>query len=85
HRTHDQPMTEAEVRSSLFHDLYAVLAGWDGEGHARLLIYINPLVAWIWYGGGMVLLGTLFAMLPDARRRRVRIESRKESEAQRVA
>jgi cytochrome c-type biogenesis protein CcmF len=86
HRTHEQPMTEADVQSGWLHDLYAVLAGWEQDGSARLLLYINPMMTWIWYGGGVALIGTLFAMLPDSRRRRQARAARDEtSEARRVA
>jgi len=29
--------------------------------------YLNPLVKWIWFGGIIVVLGTILAMLPNRR------------------
>ena len=29
--------------------------------------YLNPLVKWIWFGGIVVVLGTVLAMLPNRR------------------
>jgi cytochrome c-type biogenesis protein CcmF len=58
------------VRSSLGEDLYVTLLGYDPTtGSVTLHVFINPLVGWIWLGGGIVALGAVFAIWPDRRRR----------------
>jgi len=75
HRGHDQPATEVAIHSTLKEDLYVILAGYEGE-IATFKVLVNPLVVWIWIGGGVMGLGTIVALFPD-RRRRSRIASKK--------
>jgi cytochrome c-type biogenesis protein CcmF len=54
------------IRSTLAEDLYVVLAGGDQDtGKAIVQVFINPLVAWVWIGGVVMLLGTLLALVPS--------------------
>jgi cytochrome c-type biogenesis protein CcmF len=54
------------IHSTLAEDLYVVLAGRDQEtGKAIIEVFVNPLVAWVWIGGGVFLLGSLLAMVPS--------------------
>lgn len=70
------PVTELAIRSTAAEDLYVVLAGWDETGRvAGFKFYVNPLVSWIWYGGVLLLAGTLFSLWP---RRRDREQSARE-------
>jgi cytochrome c-type biogenesis protein CcmF len=72
HKGHEQqPTTEVAIHSTLKEDLYVVLAGYDGN-EATFKVLVNPLVAWLWIGGGMMALGTLIAMAPDRRRKIIR-------------
>ena len=65
------PSTEVDIRYSLRDDLYLILTGFNPQdGRASLKAYVNPLVNWIWIGGGVLILGAWFAMLPDLRERR---------------
>jgi cytochrome c-type biogenesis protein CcmF len=58
------------VRTAAGEDLYVTLLGADpATGEVTLHVFINPLVAWIWIGGGIVALGGVFAAWPDRRRR----------------
>jgi cytochrome c-type biogenesis protein CcmF len=58
------------VRTAAGEDLYVNLLAYNTEtGTATLRVFINPLVMWIWVGGGIVALGALFAIWPDRRRR----------------
>jgi cytochrome c-type biogenesis protein CcmF len=68
HRGHDQPATEVDIHSTLKEDLYVILAGYEGET-ATFKVLVNPLVVWIWIGGGVMGLGTIVALFPDRRRR----------------
>jgi cytochrome c-type biogenesis protein CcmF len=71
------PSTEVDIRTTLRDDLYLILTGFDPqEGRATLKAYLNPLVNWIWIGGGVLILGAWFAMLPDIRDRRRDAEAR---------
>jgi cytochrome c-type biogenesis protein CcmF len=63
----DQPTTEVAIRRSFAEDLYLVLAGYELQDQtASLEFHINPLVNWIWGGFGLLAIGTLIALLPDA-------------------
>ncbi len=62
--THPQPATEVAIRGSLSQDLYLILAGWENDGRATLKVLINPLVAWLWIGGYVMVAGTVFALWP---------------------
>lgn len=72
HRSFEQPVTEVAIRSTLSEDLYVILASWetitlsdDSEViQAGFVVLVNPLVAWIWVGGGVFLLGGLVAFWP---------------------
>ncbi len=64
----DNPwVTEVAIRSSLKEDLYVILASLDENGLAAFRIVINPLVNWIWIGGGVALVGTVIAAWPKRR------------------
>ena len=58
-----QTSTIAGVRSTLSEDVYVLLAGWEGD-NATFKVYVNPLVNWVWLGGILLTLGTLFAAWP---------------------
>jgi cytochrome c-type biogenesis protein CcmF len=61
----DMPMTIAGAHSTLERDFYVLLAG-TGETSdlAVFEIYINPLVNLVWWGGLVLILGTLLAAWP---------------------
>ena len=67
HPNQENPTTEVAIWSSLRHDLYLVLAGWDQQKTATFKAYLNPLVKWIWIGGVVLALGTAICMVPDRR------------------
>jgi cytochrome c-type biogenesis protein CcmF len=60
-----QWVTEVAIRTSLKEDLYVILAGLSEDGSATFEILINPLVVWLWIGGGILLLGTIVAIWPS--------------------
>ncbi|MBI4042775.1 MAG: heme lyase CcmF/NrfE family subunit [Deltaproteobacteria bacterium] len=64
----EQPTTEVAIRSTLKEDLYLVVSGTKSSGKVVLNAYVNPLVAWIWIGGIIYILGTMITILPDRRR-----------------
>ncbi len=69
HRGQDQPASEVAIRSTLKEDVYLILAGHEGDT-ATFKVLVTPLVIWLWIGGVVMALGTIFAMLPDQRKRR---------------
>jgi cytochrome c-type biogenesis protein CcmF len=69
HRGHDQPATEVDIHSTLKEDLYVILAGHEGEV-ATFKVLVNPLVVWLWIGGGVMALGTILVLFPERRRRK---------------
>ena len=57
------------VRTALGEDLYVTLLAYNPTTRTvTLRVFVNPLVMWIWAGGGIVALGALFAIWPDRRR-----------------
>jgi len=67
YRHHEQePTTEVAMRRTPAEDLYAVLGGFDlADQSATLQLVVNPLVNWIWFGFGVLALGTGIALLPE--------------------
>ncbi|HEX7138533.1 MAG TPA: cytochrome c-type biogenesis CcmF C-terminal domain-containing protein [Vicinamibacterales bacterium] len=67
YRHHEQePTTEVAIRRTVAEDLYVVLAGFNlGAQTATLELHVNPLVNWIWFGFGIMALGTGIALLPE--------------------
>ena len=60
--------TMVAIYSTLKQDLYVVYAGQNPETQAPVVhVYLNPLVKCIWFGGVIVVLGTLVALLPNRR------------------
>jgi cytochrome c-type biogenesis protein CcmF len=61
----EQPTTEVAIRSSLGTDLYLVLGSYDGDTRmATLLIYVNPLIGFLYWGGIVLAIGTLVVIWP---------------------
>ena len=58
--------TMVAIYSTLLEDLYVVYAGVNqGSNVPTIHIFLNPLVKWVWFGGLVVVLGTLVALLPS--------------------
>ncbi|MBI4445308.1 MAG: cytochrome c biogenesis protein CcsA [Acidobacteria bacterium] len=84
HAKSEQPQTEVSLASAFNEDFYLVLESWEQDGTAFFKAWVNPLVALFWLGGGMALLGTLFVLFPDARRRSAVRSSVSDERASRV-
>jgi cytochrome c-type biogenesis protein CcmF len=67
YRKHEgQPTTETAIRRRPNEDLYVVLAKPEVETQTAFLqINVNPLVNWVWFGFGVIALGTGIALLPE--------------------
>jgi len=68
-----QPSTSVGIRTTPLDDLYVVLAGWETDGSASLMVFVNPLVIWIWLGGIVAVAGGLVALWPESRARVVSV------------
>jgi cytochrome c-type biogenesis protein CcmF len=69
YRNHEnEPTTEVAIRRTLAEDLYIVLAFQPSDlatQTATLQVVVNPLINWIWFGFGILALGTGIALLPE--------------------
>jgi cytochrome c-type biogenesis protein CcmF len=79
-------VTEVAIRSSLKEDLYVILGGLEQDGLASFQLVVNPLVNWLWIGGGLLFVGVTVAMWPSRRKdeeieRRVRASQWKRKRA----
>ena len=66
-RKHEgEPTTEVAIKRSMSEDLYIVMAAFDMQDQsASFQVTVNPLVNWIWFGFGIMALGTGIALLPE--------------------
>ncbi len=68
-----QPIGTPSVSSSLTHDVYLTIAGTNapavGADEVSIEVFRKPLVMWMWIGGLLMAVGTLFAAFPGKRRR----------------
>ena len=67
----ETPMPTPAVRSRASGDLYVSLMAFATDGSsATVRVLREPLVAWIWAGGGLIVLGVAVVLWPRWRRRR---------------
>jgi len=70
YRTQDQPVPTPAVRSRPWGDLYLNLMAFEQDGSSATIRAITePLVPWIWIGGGIICVGALVALSGPARKR----------------
>jgi cytochrome c-type biogenesis protein CcmF len=69
YRTHPQmPTTEVAIRSRLAEDVYVIMSTVDpSTRRGTFRVIIRPLVAWIWLGGIVLLLGAILGMWPTGK------------------
>jgi cytochrome c-type biogenesis protein CcmF len=78
--TADQIMTEVGIHTTPEEDLYLILSALDNPNGAlnndpnaqgiNLQVLVKPLVIWIWWGGLVLVVGSIIALWPSAERRR---------------
>jgi cytochrome c-type biogenesis protein CcmF len=64
----EEPTTEVAIRRGVGEDLYIVLTP-DFDAGTQKVTYavtVNPLVNWIWVGFGIMAIGSIIALLPEA-------------------
>jgi len=62
---HAQASTVVAIHSTLAADLYTVFEGRNADsGRPIIKVFLNPLVNWIWIGVGIVIFGTIIALVP---------------------
>jgi cytochrome c-type biogenesis protein CcmF len=70
---HEQASTIVALHSTAQADLYTVFEGLDPDsGKPDIKVFLNPLIAWIWIGVSIVVLGTFIALAPNLTRSAVR-------------
>lgn len=59
-------MTIAGAHSTIENDFYVILVGWDevSQANATFKVYVNPLINLVWWGGLILILGTMISTLP---------------------
>ena len=62
------PFASVDARYHWNEDLYVILSAFERDGSsATIKVLINPMISWIWIGGGVILLGVIVAVLPERR------------------
>ena len=60
-----QTSTVVANHSTLARDLYVIYEGKNPDTDRPIIkVFINPLIAWIWIGVGIIVLGTFVALIP---------------------
>jgi len=69
----NQSIMQPGIKSTLAVDIYAVMINGNAltEEEATFVIYVNPLVAWLWVGAGVLTAGTVVAALPEEKKARL--------------
>jgi len=62
------PVVTPDVRSTIRGDLYLNLMAFEPRGtNATVKMIVEPLAPWIWFGGGVIVLGAVITVLPRGR------------------
>jgi len=63
---HAQASTVVAIHSTLAGDLYVVFEGRNPDNDKPIIkFFLNPLVNWVWIGVGIVIFGTIIALVPN--------------------
>ena len=68
YRSQNQWSTRVAVHSTWGSDFYGILQGGTGENQITLSLIENPLMRWLWLGGGMAVAAALLLAWPNRRR-----------------
>jgi cytochrome c-type biogenesis protein CcmF len=73
----DQVWTRVDLYSTLEGDVYVSLLSYAGDGSSvTIQAQVNPLVGWLWIGGGVLVVGGLVVLWPTRRSRKKRQRGR---------
>ena len=61
-----QALTHVAISTTPVADVYVVLAATNDDGSATFRIFVNPLVAWVWAGGAVIILGVVLGNAGEA-------------------
>lgn len=64
---YESAFSEVALRGGLDEDLYTILDAWQHDGTASFRVIREPLVAWIWVGGYLLVAGMLVLAWPRRR------------------
>jgi cytochrome c-type biogenesis protein CcmF len=71
---HEQASTIVALHSTAQSDLYTVFEGRNPDsGRPIIKVFLNPLIAWIWIGVAIVVVGTFIALVPNLVRTPARV------------
>jgi cytochrome c-type biogenesis protein CcmF len=71
---HEQASTIVALHSTAEADLYTVFEGRNPDsGQPIIKVFLNPLIAWIWIGVVIVVVGTFIALVPNLVRTPARV------------
>ncbi|MBV9121491.1 MAG: hypothetical protein JOZ39_12350, partial [Chloroflexi bacterium] len=73
-RDDQNPTSDIVIRSTPLEDLYVVLSDWTPDkSAATFLVFVNPMVSWLWVGGVLTVIGTVITAWPHAESRRTMV------------
>jgi cytochrome c-type biogenesis protein CcmF len=68
--TGTQPVGTPAIDSSWRQDVYLTIAAIPGTGTEwQFRVVVQPLVAWLWTGGALIVIGSILSAVPGRRRR----------------
>lgn len=77
----DQAWTRVDRNTTLARDVYVSLLEYSTDtGEAKVEVFVNPLISWLWIGGIVMAIGGIVALWPDGRDQR-RLAARYERQA----
>ena len=56
------------VRTGFAEDIYLALLADPGDGPAQLRVIVQPMILWLWVGGGLMFAGSFLSAFPGRRR-----------------
>jgi cytochrome c-type biogenesis protein CcmF len=65
----EQTTTIVALHSTPKEDLHVVFGGISGDSKYEIMVHLNPLVYWIWFGSALMVFGAMITLLPDKRRK----------------
>ena len=68
HASPNAPTSEIDIRSTPLEDLYVALVSFDSrDQRAAFTVFVAPFTWWFWFGGTLLMIGTLICMWPTRR------------------